>query len=280
MLAPSIVGVGIFLIVPIFLVFALSLTNWNLISAPNFVGLENYAAIFASETFRQSIVVTLLFSLMSIPLAIAIGLLIAIGLNRKLPGSGVLQLLYVLPWVCAPLTLGIVWDWILDPRTGLINALLGTKIAFMSDASLALPTVAFVYIWQNVGYISLFFLAGLQGIPTSVLEAAKLDGAGPLRMIWTMYLPMLRPTMFFVLVTSLISSFQAFDLVLGLTGGNLGYPSGTTNVIATQIYTTAFGTSNQIGRASAMAVVLLVIVVAVTLIQQRYFSSKTVYELD
>ena len=206
--------------------------------------------------------------------------LIAVALNRKLPGSGVFQVLYVLPWVCAPLTLGIVWKWLLDPSNGLVNALVGDRVEWMSDASLALPTVAFVYVWQNVGYISLFFLAGLQAIPQSVVEAAKLDGAGPVRLLTRIRLPMLRPTTFFVLVTSFISSFQAFDLVYGLTGGNPGYPGGTTDVVAAQIYRTAFGAPNRIGRASAMAVVLLVFVVAATLIQQRHFSKRTVYERE
>ncbi len=280
MLSPSLVGVGLFLLAPIFFVLVASLTDWNLISPPRFVGLDNYAHIFGDPGFRRSILVTAAFSLMAIPAAVAAGLLIAVALNRRLPGSGVFQLLYVLPWVCAPLTLGIVWKWLLDPSNGLVNALFGNRVEWMSDASLALPTVAFVYVWQNVGYISLFFLAGLQAIPQSVVEAAKLDGAGPVRLLTRIRLPMLRPTTFFVLVTSFISSFQAFDLVYGLTGGNPGYPGGTTDVVAAQIYRTAFGAPNRIGRASAMAVVLLVFVVAATLLQQRHFSKRTVYERE
>ena len=280
MLFPSLVGVGLFLIAPIFFIFFASLTDWNLISPPHFVGLDNYAHILGDAGFRRSILTTAAFSLMAIPTAVIAGLLIAVALNRRLPGSGFFQLLYVLPWVCAPLTLGIVWKWLLDPSNGLINDLFGRRIEWLSDASLALPTVAFVYVWQNVGYISLFFLAGLQAIPRSVVEAAKLDGAGPIRLIVRIYLPMLRPTTFFVLVTSFISSFQAFDVIYGLTGGNPGYPGGTTDVIAAQIYRTAFGAPNRIGRASAMAVILLVFVVAVTLIQQRYFSKRAVYELE
>ena len=280
MLSPSLAGVGLFLVAPIFFILLASLTDWNLISPPRFVGLDNYAHILGDSGFRRSILVTAAFSLMAIPTAVAAGLLIAVALNRRLPGSGVFQLLYVLPWVCAPLTLGIVWKWLLDPSNGLVDALFGNRVEWMSDASLALPTVAFVYVWQNVGYISLFFLAGLQAIPQSVVEAAKLDGAGPVRLLTRIRLPMLRPTTFFVLVTSFISSFQAFDLVYGLTGGNPGYPGGTTDVVAAQIYRTAFGAPNRIGRASAMAVVLLVFVVAATLLQQRHFSKRTVYERE
>lgn len=279
MLAPSAVGVGLFLVAPIAVVVAVSLTDWNLITRPSFTGLENYASLLADSGFLSSLVVTALFSLMAIPATVAVGFLIALGLNRNLPGSSLMRLLYVLPWVCAPLTLGIVWKWLLNPSRGLIDGVLGQRVEWMSDPALALPTVAFVYVWQNVGYVSLFFLAGLQGIPASVIEAARLDGAGPVRLAWRMYLPLLRPTTFFVLVTSLISSFQAFDLVYGLTGGNPGYPGGTTNVVAAQIYSTAFGSGNDVGRASAMAVVLLVFVAAVTAAQQRYFAKRTVYEI-
>lgn len=279
MLAPSVIGVGGFLLVPIALVFACSLANWNLIGEASWAGLDNYSAVLSSGPFLDSLEVTALFSLMAIPAAIAIGFLIALGLNTRLPGTRVLQVLYVLPWVCAPLTVGVVWKWLLDPSTGLAVEILGRRVEWMSDPRLALAAVAFVYVWQNTGYISMFFLAGLQSIPPDIVQAARLDGAGPARLAWSIYLPLLRPTTFFVLVTSLISSFQAFDLVYALTGGHPGYPGGSTNVVAAQIYSTAFSGSNDIGRASAMAVVLLAIVVAITILQQRYFAKRTVYEL-
>ena len=279
MLIPSFVGVGVFLVVPLFAVLAISLTKWNLISDPQFVGLDNYSRLASDSQFWNSLGVTLKFSLMAIPLAIVVGLVIALGLNRRLPGSGLLQLFYVLPWIAAPLALGIVWRWLLAGRGGLVNELLGRNIAWMSDERTALPTVAFVYVWQNVGYISLFFLAGLQIIPESVKEAARLDGAGPFRMLWSIILPLLRPTMFFVTVTTLISSFQVYDLVYGLTGGHPGYPGGTTDVITARIYDAAFA-SPRIGDAAAMAVVLTIVIVAITLLQRRWFSGRLTYEMD
>lgn len=172
MLIPSLIGVGFFLMVPIALVIAISFVNWNLISAPTFVGLDNYEAMFVSPGFWNSVKVTIIFSLIAIPAAVMIGLLIAVGLNRKLPGSGILQILYVIPWVAAPLSLGIVWSWLLAP-SGLINELLGTRVSWLASESTALPVVAFVYVWQNVGYISLFFLAALQSIPRDIYEAAS-----------------------------------------------------------------------------------------------------------
>lgn len=278
MLIPSLIGVGFFLVVPIALVIAISFVNWNLISAPTFVGLDNYEAMFVSPGFWNSVKVTIIFSLIAIPAAIMIGLLIAVGLNRKLPGSGILQILYVIPWVAAPLSLGIVWSWLLAP-SGLINELLGTRVSWLASESTALPVVAFVYVWQNVGYISLFFLAALQSIPRDIYEAASLDGAGPVRTLWSITLPLVRPTTFFVTVTSFIASFQIFDLVYGLTDGNPGYPGGTTDVIAARIYTAAFA-SPRIGEAAAMAVFLMVLIVAVTVIQQRYFTKRMTYEMS
>lgn len=278
MLIPSLIGVGFFLMVPVVVVVVISFLKWNLISDPTFVGLANYETMFSSPGFWNSVRATLIFSLIAIPGAIALGLLIAVGLNRKLPGSGVLQIMYVIPWVAAPLALGIVWSWLLAP-SGLINEVLGTRVAWLADERTALPVVAFVYVWQNIGYISLFFLAALQSIPRDIYEAAALDGAGSVRTLWSITLPLIRPTTFFVMVTSFISSFQVFDLVYGLTDGNPGYPGGTTDVIAARIYTAAFA-SPRIGEAAAMAVFLTILIVLVTMVQQRYFAKRMTYEMS
>ncbi|MDO5700833.1 MAG: sugar ABC transporter permease [Bowdeniella nasicola] len=278
LLIPSFIGVGIFLVVPVLLVVVLSLFRWNLISPPTFVGLEHYAALASDSKLANSIWVTFTFVLMAIPASIILGLLLAVAINRGLPGTGWLRVIYVLPWVCAPLTLGVVWRWIFDPSNGALNTLLGRRIEWMSDPNLALPAVAFVSVWSSVGYVSLFFLAGLQQIPSSVYEAAKLDGAGPVRTLWSITMPLLMPTTFFVTVTSVISSFQVFDLVYGLTGSATGYPAGSTDVIAARIYQDAF-VSHHIGSASAMAFCLFVVLVVVTLIQQRWFSGRITYDM-
>ncbi len=277
LLTPSLIGVILFLLAPVILVIILSFADWNLLADPELVGTENYEWLADNDRFKRSLWVTALFTLLAIPATMVIGFLIAAALNRKLPGSGFIQLLYVLPWVCAPLTLGVVWSWMLSPREGLINRVMGTSFEWLSDPKLALPTIAFVYMWQNIGYVSLFFLAGLQSIPTSVLEAAKLDGAGPIRSTWSIVVPLLRPTTFFVLVTSVISSFQVFDLVVGLTGSSSGYPRGTTLVIASYIYNEV--NNIRIGRAAAVSVILLIVIVAITLVQQRYFSKRMTYDM-
>lgn len=279
LLLPSFIGVGVFLLIPVAVVLALSFMDWDLISAPHWVGAAHYADLVGNAKFRNALLVTGTFVVLAIPPAIALGLLLAIGLNRALPGTSLLRVLFVLPWVCAPLALGVVWRWLLDPSQGAVNVLFGRRIEWLSTPDLALPAVAFVSVWSSVGYISLFFLAGLQQIPTSVHEAARLDGAGSLRILWSVTLPLLRPTTFFITVTSVISSFQVFDLVYGLTGSAAGYPAGSTDVIAARIYQEAFVSLN-LGRASAMAVILFVVLVAITLIQQRWFASRITYDMS
>lgn len=278
MLTPSLIGVVVFLLVPVLAVIALSLMRWDLISAPGWVGVDNYAAILSSTRFLNSLWVSLVFALLTIPATVMLGLLLAVGLNRRLPGSALLRVIYVLPWVCAPLTLGVVWSWILDPSNGALNALIGRRVEWLSDLDLAMPSVAFVQVWSTVGYVSLFYLAGLQQIPTQVHEAARIDGAGRVRILRSVTLPLLNPTTFFVTVTSVIGSFQVFDSIYALTRGGPGVP-GRTDVIASRIYDEAF-VSLRFGRAAAMAVVLFVVLVTITLLQQRFFRSRLTYDMS
>jgi multiple sugar transport system permease protein len=277
LLAPSLFGILAFLIFPILVVIWLSLNSWNLLSPAKFVGLENFAAVFQDTAFLRSMTVTVLFVLLVIPLQTALGLFCATLLTRGLPGSGFFRVMYVIPWICAPLALGVVWKWIFAPTGGALNALLGTNTSWLTDPALALPAVAAVSIWSQVGYVTLFFMAGLSAIPAQILDAARIDGSGSWQTFWLVKLPLLRPTMFFVLVTGIISSFQAFDSIYALTPN--GGPQGTTDVIATRIYGEAFQSFN-LGRASVMALVLFVLLVAVTLIQQLYFRKRITYDLS
>lgn len=277
LLAPSFLGICAFLLIPIVVVLWLSLQRWDLISDPVWVGLQNWEKVLGDSSFWNSMLVTLIFVVIVIPIQTLLGLGIANLLTKGLPGSGVLRVIYVIPWVCAPLALGVVWNWIFQPTGGALNELLGTHMQWLSDPALALPSVAAVTIWSQVGYVSLFFMAGLAVIPIQVIEAARIDGASPTRIFWSVKLPLLRPTMFFVLVTSIISSFQIFDTVYGLTPQ--GGPGGSTSVIAFKLYQTAFK-SFDIGSASVIAVVLFVILVFVTLVQHRYFRKRMTYDLS
>lgn len=274
-LAPSLVALMLFLVLPIFLVVWLSFHEWNLLGPVEFVGLKNYEWMFSNPKLWRSIGITSVFVLLVIPAQTIIGLLLALVLHRNVRGTGFFRILLVLPWICAPIALGMVWRWILGYSDGILNHLLGTKIAWLTDPSLALPAIATVAVWQGVGYVSLFFYAGLENIDQSVFDAAAIDGASPFRRLWSITIPLLRPTTFFVLATGIISSFQVFDMAYALTPN--GGPQGSTDVIAGRIYYEAFQ-SFSVGRASVMALVLLIILVLVTLVQQRYFSGRTTYE--
>lgn len=276
LIAPSLIGVTAFLILPVILAFVISLFNWDLLGTRQFVGLDNYTTLISGGTLINSLLVTAIFTLISVPVSLTLGLALATQLVRALPGSAIVRVIVVIPWVCAPLALGVVWKWIFQPSVGALNQILGVRIEWLTDPQLALPAVAFVAIWQNVGYISLFFQAGLGKIPTSIYEAARLDGAGSWQQMWHMTIPLLRPTTFFLAVTQVVASFQVFDMVFALTGGG---PQRRTEVIASLIYNEAFEAS-RLGRASAVAVILFVILVVITLIQQRYFSRRITYDMS
>jgi multiple sugar transport system permease protein len=278
LLAPSLFGLVVFLLLPILVVIWLSLNRWDLLAPIRFVGLDNYVDVLSDPTFGNAMLRTVIFVLSVIPLQTALGLFLAVLLSRGLPGSGLFRVIYVIPWICAPLALGVVWKWILAPYDGALNTLLGLNMEWLSDPAWAMPAVAGVTVWSQVGYTTLFFLAGLAAIPDMLIEAAQLDGASDWQLFWQIKVPLLGPTLFFVLVTGVISAFQAFDQIYALTPN--GGPEGTTDVIASRIYLEAFQGGFNLGRASVMALVLFVILVVVTLVQQRFFADRITYDLS
>lgn len=275
LLAPSLFGVLAFLLLPILVVIWLSLCRWDLLGPLRFVGLSNWRSVLTDTGFGNSLMVTAVFVAMVVPAQTALGLLAATMLARRLPGTGLFRTVYVLPWICAPLAIAVLWRWILAPTDGAVSAVLGHSIEWLSDPSFALPLVSAVVVWTNVGYVSLSFLAGLLAIPEDIHAAARTDGANAWQRFWRITMPMLRPTTFFVLVTGIVSSAQVFDTVYALTGGG---PAGSTDLVAHRIYAEAFG-SAAIGRASVMAVVLFVILIGVTLVQHLYFRRRISYDL-
>jgi multiple sugar transport system permease protein len=275
LLAPSLFGVVAFLLLPILVVLWLSLYRWDLLGPLHYVGLTNWRSVLTDAGFGESLMVTAVFVAIVVPTQTVLGLMAALMLSRLLPGTGFFRTVYVLPWVCAPLAIAVLWRWILAPTDGAVSALLGHSIEWLSDPSFALPLVSAVVVWANVGYVSLSFLAGLLAIPNDIHNAARTDGATSWQRFWRITLPMLRPTMFFVLVTGIVSTAQVFDTVYALTGGG---PGNSTDLVAHRIYAEAFG-SAAIGRASVMAVVLFVILVGVTIVQHLYFRRRITYDL-
>jgi multiple sugar transport system permease protein len=275
LLAPSLFGVVTFLLLPMLVVGWLSVHRWDLLGPVQYVGLDNWRSVLTDPSFATSLVVTALFIVIVVPTQSLLGLAAAAMLARSLPGSGFFRTLYVLPWICSPLAIAVLWRWILAPTDGAVNTLLGERIEWLTDPDLALPVVSAVTIWTNVGYVTLFFLAGMLAIPTDIQDAARTDGANAWQRFRRITLPMLRPTLFFVLVTGVISTAQVFDTVYALTAGG---PQGRTDLIAHRIYTEAFGAA-AVGRAAVMAAVLFVLLVGVTIAQHSYFRRRITYDI-
>jgi multiple sugar transport system permease protein len=277
-LAPSLVGVAVFLVLPILLVFVYSFLQWNLLTPATFVGWQNFVNIFRYDGAGHSLVVTAYYVLLSIPLQTVLALGMAMMLNRKLPGVGLFRVLFVVPFMATPVAMAVVWNWVFDPKYGTINALLGhlgiSGPIWLGSTKLAMPVIALVNIWQYVGYNMLFFLAGLQAIPASIHEAAVIDGASPAQRFIRVTLPLLNPTLLFVLVTDIIGSFQVFDTVYVLTNGG---PGDATQVLNLSIYKLAF-TDYRIGEGSAMSVLLFGVILIFTALQFAYFRRRTVHE--
>jgi multiple sugar transport system permease protein len=275
LVAPSLFGVVVFLLLPMLVVAWLSLQRWDLLGPIEYVGLSNWRSVLTDRSFGTSLIVTLLFIAMVVPLQTVLGLAAGAMLARGLPGTGALRTLYVVPWICSPLAIGVLWRWILAPTDGAVSTVLGQRIEWLTDPDLALPVVSAVTVWTNVGYVTLFFLAGILAIPAEVQNAARTDGANAWQRFRHITLPMLRPTMFFVLVTGIVSAAQVFDTVYALTGGG---PQGRTDLVAHRIYAEAFGAA-AVGRAAVMAIVLFVLLVGVTLVQHGYFRRRISYDL-
>ena len=275
LVAPSLFGVAVFLLLPMFVVGWLSLHRWDLLGPIRYVGLDNWRSVLTDGTFGNSLVVTLVFVMLVVPAQSALGLAAASMLARRLPGSAFFRTLYVLPWICAPIAIAVLWRWLLAPTDGAINTLLGHRVEWLTDPDLALPVVSAVTVWTNVGYVTLFFLAGMLAIPEGIHDAARLDGATAWQRFWKITLPLLRPTLFFVVVTGIISAAQVFDTVYALTAGG---PQNRTDLVAHRIYAEAFGAA-AVGRAAVMAIVLFVILVVATVAQHLYFRRRISYDL-
>lgn len=279
-LLPSFIGLLIFSLLPIIAVAVISLFRWGLLGKPTFIGLQNYAIMFGSSSFWHSLLLTFYYILLNIPVQTVLALLLALLLNQKIPGRGVFRTLFVVPWMATAVAMGIVWQWIFDPQYGSLNTFLGVfhivGPAWLSSTAWALPAVAAVNIWQYTGYNMLFFLAGIQGIPADFYEAAALDGAGPMQRFFAITLPLLTPTLFFVLVTDIIGSAQVFDTVYAMTQGG---PGDATSVLNFNIFQQAFEFFHA-GYAAALSMVLFAILLVITLLQVFFFRNRTVYDLS
>lgn len=273
LVAPALLLLGVFFLYPVLHTAALSLHDWDLVSDPLFVGLSNYSELARSQLFHEVLLNTATYAGATVGLTMLGGLALAIALNRAGALSSLLQgcifTSYVVSWVAVSL----LWVGLLDQEYGPLNHLLvwlgARPVNWLGDPDVALWTLVGVTVWKTVGYDMVIFLAGLQAIPKELYEAAALDGAGPWPRFRHITLPQLAPTSLFVLITSLIMSFQGFDVVRIMTQGS---PMHSTTIYVYYVWEQAFQYF-KIGEASAAVTVFFLAILAVTLMQFRLFRS-------
>ena len=266
--APSALGVGLFVLLPMLLAFLLSFTSASGFGDYPWVGLENYRRMFHDPLFTNSIKVTLLFVAVFVPGVYLLGLVMALLVHGSLPARAFFRVAFFAPYTVSLVVVGLVWRYMLADRVGIVGSLLHAvgvddPPSFLGDPSLALWVVAGASIWFFVGYYMVILLGGLQEIPQDILDAAKLDGAGPWRLVLSIILPLLRPTTFFALVLATIAGLaglQSFDLIYVMTQGG---PANSTSLGIYYVYETAFK-SSQFGYASAMATWYAVVLIVFT----------------
>jgi multiple sugar transport system permease protein len=270
---PALIGFIAFYAVPAIRSVFISFTEWNLLTEPTFVGIENYQSIFEDDRFWRSLQITVTYVLWNIPLQTVLAVLIAV-LMDKVSNSSALRGIIILPWLMPNVIVALLFIWLLDPTLGIVNVFLkaigiGSQ-GFFGVPDQAIATVAGVNIWRHMGYNAILIYAGLKTIPKSLYEAATVDGANAWVQFWRITLPLLRPVVVFVIVTSVIGSFQVFDTIAVATNGG---PSGSTRTIIFYIYQEVFERRFNMGTATAASVVLFLILVTVTVIQTRYLQA-------
>lgn len=273
---PAFAGILVFIIIPVICSFGLSFAKWDLINPIVFAGLDNYREIFTEPLFFKILVNTVVFAVSTSVLGVIIPLILACILNSKIRGSEFFKTAYFLPFITPMIVIGIVWEWIFDPNIGLLANVLNIHINWLYDPNWAMPALIIVSVWKLIGYNMIIFLASLAGISNSMFEAAKIDGANHFQTFKNVTVPLMAPSIFFVIIITAVSSFQIFDLIYIMTQGG---PLDSTNVMVYAIYKNAFEYFN-IGKASAIAYVLFFIILGLTLIQW-HLRKKIVYsEID
>ncbi len=264
-LLPAFIGTFVFIVIPVFFSFVLSFCEWDLLSPIKFLGLQNYKNLLINPAFLLIIKNTFVFAISVAIIGITVPLVLAAVINTKIRGSEIFKTAYFLPFITPMIVAAIVWEWIFDPNNGLLIYILKAHINWLYDTHTAMIALIIVSSWKLIGYNMVIFLSGFSGINQNVYEAAKIDGANPLQTFFKITLPLLSPTIFFVLVITTISSFQIFDLIYLMTQGG---PMESTNVLVYWIYKNAFEFFN-IGEASAGAYILFLIVLLLTIVQWK-----------
>ena len=262
---PSFLGCVIFIFLPSVFSFILSFFKWNLISEIKFTGFLNYIDLLTSEDFWLILKNTIVYAVSVTVFATFIPLILASIIKNKILGKEIYKTAYFLPFITPMIVVAMVWQWIFDPNIGIINYILKSNLQWLYDSNLAMPALIFVSAWKLIGYNMIIFISGFSTINEQVYEAAKIDGATNKRIFFNITIPLLSPTIFFVLLITTISSFQVFDLIYLMTQGG---PENSTNILVYWLYKNAFEFFN-IGKASAIAYILFVFILTLTIIQWK-----------
>lgn len=275
---PNLILIAVFAYWPVIANLYLSLTSWDFISPqPLFVGLSNYTRLLTSDMFRDVMATTLTWVVVVVGASLLLGVALAALFSMKVPGTTVVTGIVFTPHVISGAAIAAVWLFIFDPSYGLARAgfdLVGLSYpGWTTDAQWALPALLIVSIWKGVGFVAIVYLAGMQGLPSDVLEAARTDGANRWQTFTRIVLPLLSPTTFFLVITQTIGAFQAFDVIAIMTGGG---PAGATTTLSWFIYDQAFTRLN-VGYSAAAGTVMFLILMVITVLQFRFVEKKVHY---
>ena len=275
--APNLVLISLFTYRPLILNIQYSMLDWTLGSrTATFIGLDNYIEFFTSDAGLESLRITAVFTLFTVGGAMVLGLFIALALNINVPGRTLARSAVFAPYVLSGVGVGLVWLFIFDPNFGVLGWIL-RQVGLESpqwflDPDMSLVMVIIVYVWKNLGYCAIVYLGGLQSLSQDILHAAQLDGAGAVRRFWSISLPLLSPTTFFLLITTLLNSLQAFDLLRIMTPTGRG-----TNTMLFESYLQAFGGYSRAGYSATISVLLFVILIVMTVAQILFVERKVHY---
>ncbi len=278
-LLPNLAGFFLFILVPIVATFGLSLFQWPLIRPPKFIGIRNYIQLFSpGSAFGQVLVNTLYYVGVYVALNLVVSLAAAVWLAKKRPGQSFFRAAFFLPVLVTPVAIALIWQWIYSPQNGLLNTALRmfgvTGPNWTGDTRWAMLSLIIMSVWELFAYNMFIFIAGIQGIPNDLYEAAYLDGAGSWTRFWKITLPMLSPIIFFGTTMTLITSFQTFDQVFVLTAGG---PGDATNILGLFVYNNAFQYF-RMGYGASVAVITFALILGVTVVQFLFQNRWVYYE--
>ena len=278
-IALPLVSLIIFMYYPIVRSFMISGYDWDLLTEPVFTGLKNYKTLFNDEIFRTSLWNTFRWVITYVPMSVITSFLLALLLDQKLKGAGFFRTLYYLPVVAPIVVVALLFVWIYNTDYGILNFIItkvfhADPVGWLTDSRYSLFAIAIMSVWKWAGYNMLIFLAALQGIDESIYEAAELDGVTPMSKLFKIKIPLVMPSIYFVMLTSVIDAFQMFTEIFIMTKGGPGY---STYTVSYYLWSNAFEYS-KMGYACAMSAVMFVIILAVTLVQNKVMDRKVQYD--